>query len=323
MRPIRLGILGTGVATNHLYWPALKKLRKQFRIVAVANRTRRKASRFAAMANVPHVFDTAEQLFKADIDAVLLSVPINILPSMTLKALRAGKPVLAEKPLAPNVAAGERLIADWRRLPAAAKRLPWMIGENYAFLPALLQAERWLAQGALGDVRLAEIRQISLMDERSPYFQTLWRQKPAHVGGFVLDAGVHLAHVLRRLLGEPTQIKGLRAKFNPILPPFDTALALLRFPNGAVGTWVSCFSAHNNDPWLVLRGSRANLELSRGSATLRPPQGQPRIFRSKLDSFQAQFQHFYDVLRKGKPVPYGPAQALADLKLMEKICKAD
>ncbi len=322
MPPLRLGILGTGVATNQLYWPTLKKMRQHYKIVAVANRTRQKAVRFAKLAKVPCVVDTAQQLFKLDLDAVLLSVPIHLLPSMTLQALRAGKPVLAEKPLAPNVAAGERLLAAWKRLPRASKKLPWMIGENYAFMPAVLQAERWLAQSALGDVRLAEAKQMNIMDERSAYFRTLWRQKPAHIGGFVLDGGVHIAHVLRRLMGAPTAIKGLRAKFNPALPPFDTALALLRFPNGALGTWSSCFSARNNQPWLLLRGSRANLELNSSTATLLPHQGAPKVFRSSLDSFEGQFKHFYAVLRQGKACAYGPSQALTDLRLMEAICKA-
>ena len=53
MEPIRLGLIGTGLATEKLHWPALARLKDRFQVVGFANRTREKAERFSAPLVTP------------------------------------------------------------------------------------------------------------------------------------------------------------------------------------------------------------------------------------------------------------------------------
>jgi predicted dehydrogenase len=315
MAKLRLGMIGTGVAARRLYLPAFERLGKKLEIVACTNRTRQKAEQYAKLAGIPKVVDTAAELIALpEVEAVLISLPIGAQPELVKQALAVGKPVLSEKPVAASVAQGRQLIRSVARYDT-----PWLVGENFAFMPAIARLSGWIEQGRLGEVRLLEAFQISFIDAKNPYFNTSWRQQPEHVGGFIADAGVHLAHAVRRMLGMPSHVKNLTAQFDPKLLPIDTAVAVLRFPCGALGTWTSCFSAHHRGPMLRVYGSKATAELNWDNAVLRTPKGKETVFRTPVDSFQAQFGHFCDVVKKGVPVAYAPAEALLDLTLIESI----
>jgi predicted dehydrogenase len=319
-RVLRLGLLGTGLAARKLYLPALARIRGRVRVVACASRTLAKAEAFARDAQVPLVVDGLDALLALpEVDALLVSLPIEAQPAVVLKALRAGKPVLSEKPMAPSLAAGRRLLAQAR--PLARRGPAWMVGENYRFMPAAAWAEKQLRQGALGQLRVVEVRQSGWTDASNPYFHTAWRTRPRFVGGFVLDAGVHLAHLVRRFAGFPVELRGLAAQFSPDLPPMDTAVAVLRFSNGALGTWLSSFSSAAGGPMLTLRGSLGSLELHPDHALLIPRRGRPRGFRSKDDSFSLQFGHFAGVVLDGRRSAYTAEDALLDLALMESVVR--
>jgi len=313
-RRLRLGLLGTGIAARKLYLPAFARCRGRVEVVACASRRRASAEAYARLAGIPAVArDARELLALPGLDAVLISLPIHLQPRHVLAALAAGTAVLSEKPVAHTVAAGRRLVAA-----AAGLAPPWLVAENYAFLPELARVERWLRRGRLGEVRLVEARQVARVDRASPYFHTAWRQRPRHAG-FVVDGGVHVAHLVRRLVGMPVAVRSLVAQFDPELPPLDTAVAALRFAGGAVGTWTSCFAARDAAPLVRLLGSRGNAELYRDRAVLRPARGAEVVWASGADTYEAQLRHFADVVLDDAPPAITPAEALADLELIAAI----
>jgi len=321
MKKLRLGLLGTGIAAERLYLPAFRRPGRRFEVVACANRTRAKAERFAGLAGIPKVVGSAEELFALpEVDAVLVSLPIDVQPEAVLAALRAGKPVLSEKPVGPSVAAAKKLIARAERFD-----VPWLVGENFAFMPHVERLEAVLGRGKLGEVRLVEASQMTFMGPKNPYFQTKWRTNPKFVGGFVVDAGVHVAHLVRRFFGMPQVSGALTASFDPKLPPLDTVVATLRFASGALGTWTSSFSSHGAPPLLRVLGSKATAELFWGHLVVRGPAGpnyapgRETRFDAKIDSFSAEFDHFVDVVQRGARPRVPPREALGDLELLETL----
>jgi len=317
MRKLRLGLLGTGLAAERLYLPAFNLLRGRIELTACANRTRKKAERYASIAGVKQVVASAEELVALpDVDAILISLPIEAQPEYVLMALRAGKAVLSEKPVGPSVAAARRLIRAAKRYQS-----PWLVGENFAFMSHAHQLATLVKRGKLGEVRLVEAVQMAFMDEQNPYFHTAWRAKPGHVGGFIADAGVHVANVMRRCFGMPKVVKSMTASFEPSLPPLDTAVALLKFDSGAVGTWTSCASAHYTGPMLRVYGKRATAELHHGELVVRDRAGKETRYPCRPESFHAQFAHFADVVQKGRRPLVTPEEALQDLALMESLVR--
>jgi predicted dehydrogenase len=162
---------------------------------------------------------------------------------------------------------------------------------------------------------------MTVMNAKNPYFRTPWRKSPAHVGGFVADAGVHLACALRRAAGTPTHVSNLTAQFERTLPPLDTAVATLRFESGALGVWMSCFSAQREGPMLRVYGSRANAELYYDRAKLLDHSGKTATYEPRMSSFEAEFSHFADMVLRGVRAAYTPEEALLDLGLMERIVR--
>jgi predicted dehydrogenase len=310
-------MIGTGVAATELYLPALQELRNRIDLVACTNRTRSKAEAFAAIAGVGTVHDSPEALI-ADpgVEAVMISLPIDVMPGYTLAALRAGKAVLAEKPIAATVAAGRKLVT------AASKyNAPHMIGENFAFMSHAHQLAKWIATGRLGEIRFVEAHQLTWIDSANRYFQTSWRQVPAHIGGFVADGGVHVANLLRRCMGDPVVVKSITAQFNPALPPVDTAVAVMQFESGALGTWTSCFTARGEAPMLRVYGSKANAEWYWSHVEMTTATGVTTRAEPKEYAFTAQFRHFADVVVRNLAPAMTPEEALGDLVLIDRILR--
>ena len=315
MRKLRLGLLGTGIAAERLYLPAFKELGHRIELVACANRTRKKAERYAKLAGIGRVVEDAEALFALpDVEAVLLSLPIEVLPEYVLAALRAGKAVLSEKPVGPSVPAARRLIARAKRFSP-----PWLVGENFAFMEHVARLESLVKAGKLGAIRIVDARQLTLMDAMNPYFHSAWRTNPKFIGGFVVDAGVHVACVMRRCFGMPRVGPVKTASFEPGLGPLDALVATLEFASGALGTWTSCFSAAGGGPLLRVHGSRGSAELSWNELVVRDRNGRSETFQPKKSSFYREFEHFADVVTRGRKLRVTPEEALEDLALLDAL----
>jgi predicted dehydrogenase len=113
-------------------------------------------------------------------------------------------------------------------------------------------------------------------------------------------------------------VKGLTGSFDRVLRPLDTAVATFELEGGALGTWTSCYSARYQGPLLRVYGSRANAELGR-DAVLEDHRGRRTVFRPRRDSFVAEFQHFADMVQKGKAPQITPDEALSDLIFAQRI----
>jgi predicted dehydrogenase len=319
MRKLRLGIIGTGIATNDLYFPWLMKLRSRIEIVAVANRRRAKAVAFAKRAGVDRVHRTGEALLRdPEVEAVLLSLPIHLNARWVMKALRAGKHVLCEKPIAATLDEARRLVREAKHFDRV-----YLVAENYFFTPHIQIARHWVKKGLLGDVRLVEAGQIHLTTPDNKYAKTAWRKRPKHLGGFVADAGVHVANVIRETFGMPTAVSNLTALHDPRLVPIDTAVATFMLPNGALGVFRSCFSAraHGELPLLRAYGSRANLEIYWNRSVLYVHDRKPLVVSSRENGFHHELLHFADAVVRRKKLRFEPRAALLDLELMERIVR--
>ena len=114
IRPVRLGIIGTGLAVKKLHWPALVRMGDRFVVVAFANRTRSTAEEFAALAQLSmdaYTPDYHTLLRRDDVDVVLVCVPIPQLLSITRDCLAAGRHVVCEKPPGVDSAEAQQFVA--------------------------------------------------------------------------------------------------------------------------------------------------------------------------------------------------------------------
>ncbi|MDB6141858.1 MAG: oxidoreductase [Pseudomonas sp.] len=184
------------------------------------------------------------------VQVVAITTPNHLHYPMAMAALAAGKAVYCEKPLAVSLAQ-----ADEMQRTAKAAGVVTRVGYNYQHNPMIGLARQMIASGELGQIISfqGEFSEDFMADPASPWS---WRCEAAHAGGALADLGSHLLALARHLLGD---IEAVCADSHTVHSQRPTALgsreqrsiavddhthALLRFANGARGTFSSSWLKH-------------------------------------------------------------------------------
>ncbi|KAI0772972.1 oxidoreductase family protein [Trametes elegans] len=289
MSPKRIAILGSGIFATEAHLPAIAVLGDAVELQAVYSRSLKSASGFAQTVrdvlklnrdvDVYHDEDPsvnlAALLKRSDIDAVIVVLPITVQPGVILKALAAGKHVLSEKPVAPDVKQGQALIKEYEA-KYKPKGLVWRVAENFEAEPGYRAARRVIEEGKIGKVAFYNARVVNYVDENSKWYKTPWRTVPDYQGGFLLDGGVHTIAALRVLLPSALQtVSAFASLAKDILPPHDTINAIVKSADGSHGlvelTWgaptVTRASLAGNN--LTVTGTEGWLEVTRADGAIR------------------------------------------------------
>lgn len=184
--PLRIGVLGAArIAVDAIVTPAHAL---GHRLVAVAARDRARAEAFAAEHGVERVVDDYQAVIDDPQVDVIYNPLVNSLHApWNLAAVRAGKPVLTEKPFAAN-ADSAQVVAD----AATAAGVAVLEGFHYRFHPLVDRAAALLRGGAVGDLRRIEVR---MSMPTPPESDPRWSYPLA--GGALMDLGCYAAHVMR------------------------------------------------------------------------------------------------------------------------------
>ncbi len=316
--PLRLGLIGAGTFARDAHLPSLLHHPTIFEIVAVFSRTQAGAQPLVAALPTPVevTTDLDAILARRDVDAVLILLPITALPAAIVRALDAGKHVLSEKPIAPTVAQGRELLAKATHHPQTV----WMVGENWRYEAAFLQAARLIHDGAIGTPLTCHWAVYAPITSKNKYYHTLWRRDSSFPGGFLLDGGIHHMAVLRLILGEVTQVSAVTRLNNPELPPVDTVAATLNFANGVIGTYLATYAAAA--PWpphLYIGGTAGTLRIQRREIEWTHDGQTEHIETAGFDGVEQELLAFAEAIRHGAPHRNSPAEALRDLAVMEAI----
>lgn len=319
-KPLRLALLGAGIFARDAHLPALQRLTDQLELVAIYSRTLAAADRLAARWNAPlsTTANVDELLARDDIEAVDILLPIDVMPRYVERALRAGKHVISEKPIAPDVATGRGLLARYRADHAPA--LHWSVGENWRYEPAFVRAAELVARGDLGRPLLFDWFLQIPIDERSKYYHSAWRRSGAVPGGFVLDCGVHHIAALRAILGEVIDVEGCTAHVRDDLPSSDAVAATLRLSSGAIGTYGATYAAASSfDGALRIVCERGCLRVDRGWVEHTSGGSTERETHPSHVGVLEELSTFARALRDGQGDRNTPEQALADLAVIEAV----
>ncbi|GAA2007181.1 Gfo/Idh/MocA family oxidoreductase [Nakamurella flavida] len=207
---------------------------------------------------------------RPDIGLIDICTPGDTHAQIALAALRAGKHVLCEKPLANSVAEAEEMAAAAQE--AARSGVVAMVGFTYRRVPAIQLARTLVADGRLGTVRhvRAQYLQDWLSDPESPW---TWRMDRDRAGSGALgDIGAHIVDLTQFILGrELTQVTGRLATFVDRRPlpdggtgevtVDDTAAFLGEFEDGVLGVYEATRYAlgRKNAIRVEINGSRGSL----------------------------------------------------------------
>ncbi len=328
--PIRLGLLGTGLAARKLHWPALRRLSDRYTVTACHDRSPDAMTRFAQLTGLsPECFvsDRDALLTRDDVDAILVTLPIPELAAATGDALAAGKDVICEKPAGGDEEQARTLVETVRAYPERTV----LLAENMFYRDDLRLARQLVDAGAIGRLHLVAWRfAMHWVPRPGQFSSTPWRHHPAYRGGALLDNGVHHAARLRLLCGEPRTVSGLVQRANVTIDaPSDLALNLA-FESGTIGS----YAATHTDIPLPPESNQTRLYGTSGTLVLSedgPPEArkevrlyrpdeppQTHVFEGADNGHWAELCNFADALQYGAPIVATVEQSARNLLLITR-----
>jgi len=234
------GIAGTGVIAA-LHAAAVATL-PGARLAAVTDVVPGAAAAFAAARGCAAEPSLDALLARADVDVVCVCVPSGLHADVGVRAARAGKHLVVEKPIDVSLVAADRLIEA-----ARAAGVTLTVISQHRFDPGLVELKRLLGEGALGRLLLGEAS-TKWYRPQAYYDSAGWRGTWALDGGSLMNQGVHYVDLLRWCMGPVTEVTAVCATQAHRIEAEDTALAILRFASGAVGTILSSTAAFPGFP---------------------------------------------------------------------------
>ena len=199
MRKIKWGVLGTANIAKGCTIPGMQ-LAENCELYAVAGRTLEKAEAFRAEFGFEKAYGCYEALLEDPaVEAVYIPLPNDLHCEWTVKALRAKKHVLCEKPVAVNAAQAEEMFRE-----AEANGVLLMEAFAYLHSPLIAALKAELDAGTIGDVLYLDNAFIT-----SDYNMSNIRMRRETFGGSVYDLGCYCISQALWLLGEPDRVQAV------------------------------------------------------------------------------------------------------------------
>jgi predicted dehydrogenase len=265
--PIRWGILGTGgIASTFV---SDLRLSDSGVAVAVGSRSQESADRFADEFSIARRHASYESLVAdADVDVIYVAVPHPMHHDNAIRALRAGKHVLGEKPFTMNAAEAREIVRLARQNGLFAMEAMWT-----RFLPHVAVIRDWLAQGVLGDL-------VAVTADHGQWFAEDAKFRlfaPELGGGALLDLGVYPVSFASMVLGTPSRIVSLS---EPAFTGVDAQTSMLFGYESGAQAVLTCTLRAKSPTTAAIVGSDARIELAGDfyaptTVTLVPREGDP------------------------------------------------
>jgi xylose dehydrogenase (NAD/NADP) len=262
---VRWGVLGCAAIAINRVIPGMEKA-KLTELTAIASRTLSKAQKVAAQFNIPRAYGSYEALLAdPEIEAVYIPLPNGYHAEWSIKAMRAGKHVLCEKPLAMNA-------AEARAIQAVRDETGCICIEAFAyrFNPVVVQAFEIAQSGILGDLRFIHTVSTYFMGPPDP---ANVRLQAAIGGGALYDMGCYAINAQRMLAGREPQRVWATMEWSERFNVDIAGTAMLDFGEGLLGTIQWGFNAPYGGPFSVV-GVKGKLT---GPYGFGPPAGVPAM----------------------------------------------
>lgn len=320
MDKVRYAVVGAGWISQEAFLPAIHETPNS-EVTAIVSGSRDAAEKLAEFHGVPQVFgyEDYDRMLAEDVcDAVYIALPNSMHADYAIRAAKAGKHALVEKPLAVSVEECEAMIR-------AAEESGTLLMTAYR-----LHSEP-------GTVKVLDLIRAGEIGEPKLFASTFSFQSAAdnhrllaeHWGGPLQDIGVYCLNAARHCLGgEPQEVTAMKVHGNgdPRFAEVEGSMAVtMRFPKDRLAQFIISFESDDTDTYRVI-GTEGEITVEQAYDF----HFNPRIWLTKgrdrreievpdTDHFAGQTAYFSDCIRAGKrPEPDGE-EGLADVRALLAI----
>lgn len=327
-RKLGYAMVGLGYYATRMMMPRFADC-KHSRLTALVSGTPEKLQRFGDEYKIPARsrynyanFDSIRD--NPDVDIVYVVLPNSMHAEYTIRAAKAGKHVMCEKPMAVSSAECQAMIAACRQ---AGKKL--MIGYRSQLEPHNLHAMRLARSGAVGKPGLVESEHGFPIGD-----PTQWRLKRALAGGgSLMDIGIYSVQALRYMAGEePVSVTAIEqtdrsdVRFREVE---DRLAWTFQFPSGLLGQGFSSYSSGHNH--IRLTGGKGAIDLEPATAygghslRVRIRDKEEKVTPPRTadaNQFSAQLDHLAQSILTGREPIAAGEEGLRDLRIIEAIYRS-
>ncbi|NMA83375.1 MAG: Gfo/Idh/MocA family oxidoreductase [Epulopiscium sp.] len=342
MRMLNVGIIGSGNISNfhmkgYLELPNVK-------VIAVCDIDEKRAQAYAEKYNIPHVFtDYNEMLKLEELEAVSVTTWNNGHAPISIAALKAGKHVLCEKPLAMNAKEAQEMVDA-----AKESNKILMVGFVRRFEEKANLLKKAVEDGDLGDIYYAKTGYVRKWGNPGGWFA----DKKRSGGGPVIDLGVHVIDLVRYITGKPKPVSVTASTFHKLgMKPHmkgqgrylsedynqdepyndveDAATALIKFDNGMTlffeTSWVLNVKKPHN--YVNLFGDKAGAQMEPELEFYEERNNYFTETKPLIETgsdqmnniFNRQVSHFVDCILEGKPCRNPGEDGVEIMKILDAI----
>ena len=244
MKEISWGFIGCGEVTEKKSGPAFNEVSGSH-VEAVMSRTEEKARSYAERHRIKKWYtDPNELITDPDVSAIYIATPPSSHATFAIMAMRAGKPVYVEKPLAASY-------EDCVRINRVSEQtgIPCFVAYYRRYLPYFQRVKEIITNGVVGKISNVQIR-FSVPPRDLDYKSTdhlPWRLQPDVAGGgYFYDLAPHQLDLIQELFGVITRAHGYCANRAHLYNVEDTVSAVFEFESGVVGSGSWCFIGHQS-----------------------------------------------------------------------------
>jgi len=327
---LRWGILGTGNIAKQFVTGLL--LSRHGTPAAVGSRVGESAREFSRQCGIGRAHGSYQALIDdPEIDAIYNALPNSLHCQWSVAAMKAGKHVLCEKPLAMNVAETEQMLA-------ASQQTGKLLMEAFMYRchPLTAAVAETVKSGAIGDLKLIRTSfcyRTRKIDGNVRYVRELG-------GGGLMDIGCYCIDFARYFAGaEPTTVHAVGTLHESGVD--DLVSATMLFPNGVVSNFTCGMSVQADNtahlcgsegyieipvPWkppahaakyIVTRGIPPRMDNS--PLTPVPPPRDMRTVDAGGDIYAVEADDFASAILEGKPLRVRPEDSLANMRILDQM----
>lgn len=243
MKNINWGFIGCGEVTEKKSGPAFSLIEGS-KVVAVMSRSEEKARSYARRHGIKNWYTDPQALLEdPDVNAVYIATPPSTHATFAIMAMKAGKPVYVEKPMAANYEDCCRI----NRI-SLSTGMPCFVAYYRRYLDYFLRVKQLIESGEIGTVVNVQIRFAVPPRDLDYNSRNLpWRvQADIAGGGYFYDLAPHQIDLLQEMFGPIIEAEGYTANRGGLYETEDSVSACFRFANGVPGSGSWCFVAHES-----------------------------------------------------------------------------
>lgn len=243
MKEIKWGFIGCGEVTEKKSGPAFSIIPGSS-VVAVMSRNREKAKSYAERHGIPKWYNDAQALIDdPEVNTIYIATPPSSHATYAIMAMRSGKPVYVEKPLAASY-------ADCQRINHISKQtgVPCFVAYYRRYLPYFQKVKELVQDGCVGKVLNVQIqfavppRDLDYDRDNQP-----WRvQRDIAGGGYFYDLAPHQIDLLQEMFGPILRAHGYSTNRGGLYQTEDCVSASFQFADGLPGSGSWCFVAYQS-----------------------------------------------------------------------------